>query len=209
MSVWKTTYNKILKNEGGYNRPVGSSGETYKGIDRKYNGSWNGWAIIDKIKAQRGKTGIRENEKFNSNTQLENLVAQFYKEYINRFVNIEAIQNQTAADMVADFIFHKQYDAIKVINATAQAIAGLYPPIVSNNSITADIVTLANNRLKSFYEALYNNRIRYYQNPRNFQGTTAPVFSAAYVKAFINRVKAFPSKLYDGIADWFSSLFKK
>lgn len=41
----------VHDNEGGYvNHPDDKGGETYEGISRKFNPSWDGWVIIDSIK---------------------------------------------------------------------------------------------------------------------------------------------------------------
>ena len=43
----------VLQNEGGYNCAFGGangSGETYRGIDRKYSQQGAGWPIIDQAK---------------------------------------------------------------------------------------------------------------------------------------------------------------
>ena len=51
MSYFIDAYHHTMSNEGGYvNDPDDVGGETYKGISRKYNPSWNGWEIIDKMK---------------------------------------------------------------------------------------------------------------------------------------------------------------
>ena len=45
-----------LQNEGGWvNNPRDTGKETYKGIARKFNPKWAGWAIIDAEKAELGK----------------------------------------------------------------------------------------------------------------------------------------------------------
>ncbi len=63
---------KLLQHEGNYsNNPSDNGGETYKGITKKYYGLWEGWRIID---ATDDKSSLV------SNTELNALVAKFYKE---------------------------------------------------------------------------------------------------------------------------------
>jgi len=50
MSDFKSAFDKMLVNEGGYvNNPNDRGGETYKGISRVFNPSWTGWQLLDKI----------------------------------------------------------------------------------------------------------------------------------------------------------------
>lgn len=82
-------FNKAFKitlgHEGGYsNDPVDVGGETYKGISRRYNPSWKGWEIIDKLK-EENPTDFKDILR-NRNEKLNILVESFYKEhYWDRF----------------------------------------------------------------------------------------------------------------------------
>lgn len=187
MAKWITTYNTVLKHEGGYARARAASGETYKGIDRKYHPNWRGWVIIDQIKAGRKGKGIKEQETFNFNTQLEKAVSDFYKDYLGKMVDVEAFVSQDTANMVADFLTHKQYDAVKVINKTAQQLGSV---ATAATKVTPDIVNTANGKASEFYKQLRNNRIAYYKNPSLFGSTLK--FSTPYIKAFVARVNRFP-----------------
>jgi lysozyme family protein len=51
MSDFNIAYNITKEFEGGYsNDPDDAGGETYKGVARKFNPTWDGWNIIDDIK---------------------------------------------------------------------------------------------------------------------------------------------------------------
>jgi len=51
MADFKPAYKKTMGHEGGYgNDPDDSGGETYKGVARKKNPTWRGWALIDALK---------------------------------------------------------------------------------------------------------------------------------------------------------------
>lgn len=70
-----------LTQEGGWCNTKGDSGgETYRGISRSNWPTWEGWLIVDHVKAQ-GYASIRElNQKLAANPDLQNLVVSFYKE---------------------------------------------------------------------------------------------------------------------------------
>lgn len=75
MSYFLDAYHHTMKNEGGYtNDPDDVGGETYKGISRRYNPSWNGWEIIDEMQ------NIDELDEVNDQTiELDVRVKMFYK----------------------------------------------------------------------------------------------------------------------------------
>ena len=78
MSYFEDAYNITMSHEGGYvNDTDDVGGETYKGISRKYNPSWEGWEIIDSYKNDEMidfLTSITNDEK------LQKLVHSFYKQ---------------------------------------------------------------------------------------------------------------------------------
>lgn len=190
MSNYITTYNTVIKNEGGYAFPFGDSGETYKGIDRKWHPNWPGWKIIDAYKA----THQLKQYDVIPNVDLENWVAAFYKDYLSRHVNIESISNQVLSDMVADFLIHKQYDAIKVINAVALIVASAIRSTVivnkESDKISASVLFMMNAAPAVFYVYLKDARKKYYSNPAMYGSSLK--FSAALVSSFLNRVNSFP-----------------
>lgn len=58
MANFKQAYTHLLEREGNYHSgtikgKTDAGGETYRGIARRYNPLWRGWAVIDKIKAQQ------------------------------------------------------------------------------------------------------------------------------------------------------------
>ena len=51
MANFDAAYQKTAAHEGGYvNDPDDAGAETYKGISRRFNPSWIGWAKIDEMK---------------------------------------------------------------------------------------------------------------------------------------------------------------
>ena len=90
--VFLNAYENLIGHEGGYvNNSNDIGGETYKGISRKYNPNWNGWAIIDKSKSDTFNPNNRNdvkklNRELALNDELQNLVKEFYYEnYWKRF----------------------------------------------------------------------------------------------------------------------------
>lgn len=51
ITFYDKCYDVICKNEGGYNNdPKDSGGETYCGVARRYNKTWDGWKVIDRYR---------------------------------------------------------------------------------------------------------------------------------------------------------------
>lgn len=184
MAVWSKTYKVVKQKELGYAYPFGSSGESYDGIDRLFHANWPGWKIIDAIKAKRK---IGQGEIIN-NPQLEQLVSNFYYQFImGLFPDYNLVNNQTVADFVCDFLFHKQYDAVKVINTVA---ARFMPISASSTKVAPGAVAIMNAKPNDYYRLLKASRTTYYNDP-SFFGSKVK-FSPKLAKALINRVNSFP-----------------
>lgn len=79
--------------EGGYsNNPNDTGGETYRGISRKYNPSWNGWQLLDTLTPTTNFT----------NTTLDNLAATYYKSIYWGATLGELIHSQQLANVIFD-----------------------------------------------------------------------------------------------------------
>jgi len=78
MKNFKKAFENLISFEGHYsNNPKDTGGETFAGISRKFNGSWNGWKIIDNIKAS--STTINEaKETMKNSKELHEAVVEFY-----------------------------------------------------------------------------------------------------------------------------------
>jgi len=89
-----------LQFEGGYvNDPDDEGQETYRGISRRFNPSWNGWAMIDRLKAEYGP---QMEKQLPMQLDLQQQVAQFYKSmYWDRFWG-DRIPDQSVADELFD-----------------------------------------------------------------------------------------------------------
>ena len=52
MTAWEEALKFTLGYEGGYaNSPWDAGGETFRGISRRFWGSWEGWVLVDQIRA--------------------------------------------------------------------------------------------------------------------------------------------------------------
>lgn len=88
-----------LKAEGGYvNNPKDPGGETYKGIARKRNPAWSGWAEIDAAKQKGNFPASLED----SRTLQENLQSFYRSNYWNQ-IRGDEIADQRIAASVFDF----------------------------------------------------------------------------------------------------------
>lgn len=76
MTDFKSAFKKVIGYEGGYvNDPDDPGGETYAGIARKFNTTWEGWVKIDILKSSRNFEKKLEKLKY----ILDPLVENFYK----------------------------------------------------------------------------------------------------------------------------------
>ncbi len=100
MADFSISYNLTMGAEGGYaNNPADTGGETYKGVSRKNNPSWSGWAIVDAIKATHPSS---LNAALNANAELLAKVEAFYLQNYWNVNQTGAINNQQIANQVFD-----------------------------------------------------------------------------------------------------------
>ncbi|SHJ28762.1 Glycosyl hydrolase 108 [Hymenobacter daecheongensis DSM 21074] len=106
-----TAYFQILRaNEGGYcNRPDDSGGETYRGIARKKNPQWNGWALVDATKARlygRGLVPATDwlplSHTLEADPAIGDRVLAFYKPQYWDTLGLDQLTSQSVADQIAD-----------------------------------------------------------------------------------------------------------
>ena len=100
MANFQESYKITMGHEGGYtNDPDDAGGETYRGISRRYNTSWEGWKIIDSTKETFSD---RFEEVLLRNINLVNFVESFYKSmYWDKFQG-DIISEQNIADELFD-----------------------------------------------------------------------------------------------------------
>ncbi len=96
MALFYTSFDATMDHEGGYvHDPDDVGGETYRGISRRYNPSWDGWSTIDSAKsAPNFPNSLRIYETLNSQ------VKNFYKvNYWDRFEGDQIISQNIANEL--------------------------------------------------------------------------------------------------------------
>ena len=118
MANFTKAYEKVIINEGGYvNDPKDSGGETFKGVSRVFNPTWQGWQIIDKFKTDKLFPSI-----LYRNLELEKLINMFYKfNYWDKCM-LDNIDNQEIAESIFDFGVNA---GVKVSSKLAQKICNV------------------------------------------------------------------------------------
>lgn len=118
MAEFRSAFEKMIRNEGGYKLHQISSdkgGQTFAGIARNYHPNWPGWRFIDADDLD--------------NIDLTALVRDFY---INNFwnkINGDQIEKQKVAEIIFDFAVNAGYRtagklAQLVVDATPDGILG-------------------------------------------------------------------------------------
>lgn len=116
MSDFSAIHTATMGNEGNYaNNPADVGGETYKGIARKYWPKWQGWKLIDGVKAlltaqpYYGTDAYRNwvkhlNLKLSELIQLQRLVVSFYETNFWRANRLDQITNSQVAAWIYDHV---------------------------------------------------------------------------------------------------------
>src|SRR6185437_3078069 len=127
----------VLKNEGGYvNNPKDPGGETYRGISRKNNPSWAGWAIIDRYKNSR----TLKTDDVIKDAQLDSLVQQEYESKYWKPFKGDTIQNQDVANIYFDMHVNSGA-AVKLMQKTLNSLGN---KVTITNKNDADTITAIN-----------------------------------------------------------------
>lgn len=101
MANFDDVYKLLQNKEGGYVHDVDDSGgETYRGISRRYNPTWNGWIMIDSYKKRY--FGKALSKKLDADTQLQKLVKQKYKLGYWDVFELDSVPNQHVAYQMFD-----------------------------------------------------------------------------------------------------------
>jgi len=91
-------YKITMRHEGGYSTdPDDAGGETYKGISRRYNPSWEGWEIIDSMKVHADFPAV-----LNQLPELQDKVHSFYKQYYWDSNKLDNVNNQNIVNEMFD-----------------------------------------------------------------------------------------------------------
>lgn len=196
----------VLTNEGGYNCAFTGSGETYRGIDRKYSQQWAGWPIIDAAKRMgRIDASCKKNEQDYYTPTLNALTKQWYTAKLQTAGNLNKIQNQTLANFVADFWWHKPARAVAIANMVAlqiqqqEAESFYYMGLqvkTDVNRFTDSVIEVMNLYADLFYKYLRQYRVQYYNNPQSFSKSWTEKFTTS-LRGLLIRTYSFPSLIID------------
>jgi lysozyme family protein len=139
-----------LKWEGGYvNDPVDVAGATYRGLTRRDNPKWSGWAAIGQLQPRTGTIY----------QSLEDSVKEQYRtKYWGR---IEEICNDTVAAFVFDYKVNSGSKAIKtlqrIVGTDDDGILGSDTINKTNNYNGNLIAALLQSRRQFYYDIVHNN----------------------------------------------------
>lgn len=101
MANFDDAYRLLQNKEGGYVHDVDDSGgETYRGISRRYNPTWNGWVIIDAFKKRY--FGKALSKRLDADEQLQKLVKEKYKRGYWDVFELDSVPNQLIAYQMFD-----------------------------------------------------------------------------------------------------------
>lgn len=98
MATFSIAYEETASNEGNYaNDPDDTGAETWRGISRKFEASWPGWLIVDKL---------RQHPDFPNNLaangDLQTLVLAKYKSNYWDALNLDFVKHQKVANELFD-----------------------------------------------------------------------------------------------------------
>src|SRR5690606_17708058 len=110
MADFKTAHKITSVFEGGYaNNPLDTGGETYRGIARKHNPNWKGWAIIDSIKKRYGTSSAVINKYASQDLVLQSFVDSLYKSNYWNTLKLDQVHDQPIANTLFDISVNMGY----------------------------------------------------------------------------------------------------
>jgi lysozyme family protein len=131
MADFLTAFEITMQTEGGYN-PGDGEAETYMGVDRSQNPTWNGWPIIDQIKAENPGASVSTlNTLFAADQELQADVQQFYEaDYWNPY-QLTTITDQQTANAMFDC-------AVNPCIISMSRVSQMACNTVQHNAVTVD-----------------------------------------------------------------------
>lgn len=179
----------VLAHEGGYvNDPDDLGGETYKGVARRFNGSWPGWQRIDRARRQRGFPGSLGRDRI-----LQQLVRAFYKQhYWDKFQG-DAIPEQAVADELFDTAVNLGVAravgflqrALNVLNRNG----ALYPDLVEDGVFGPRSLAAINTLLARDTPAYLLKVLNILQGMHYVEFMTRSPVQEKYARGWLKRVK--------------------
>ena len=195
MADFNIAFPKTVSNEGYYvsqewARAHGDnrSGETYMGIDRIANPNWEGWAVIDKYKAQHGTPAW--NFRFPVELGLEDMVKKRAKALYWDAIKGDAIQNQD----VAELIFEGKWGGYGGVKRIQQVMNTMIPNPVKANGIVGNDTLNAINSIPpaKLHSAIWDDR-------KTWIETIGAKVNSGAVKSWLSRLNRFKGSLGEDI----------
>ncbi len=181
MSKFKKAYNITSIHEGGYANVTGDyGGETYKGISRRYHPGWDGWIIIDSVKASRD---LKRNE-FIKDKYLDKLVEGFYELKFWRKYGCHLIADQKIANFVYDY---SVLAGVRGSTTLQKALNDLGQNVVVDGQIgpqTATAIIRVNRDL--LLNTMIQRRVNYHKRRVNIKPS-----QKKFLNGWINRANSF------------------
>ena len=115
------------KEEGGYGIDTNNA-EVAFGLNRQWNGKWDGWSKIDGMKAQ-GLNKSQINKNILSDTTLTSSAKSYYKTHYYDPLNLDGVQDQRLVNQAFDFSVNSDYkdaekNLIKLSGVSAHVVDG-------------------------------------------------------------------------------------
>ncbi|MDR0620724.1 MAG: hypothetical protein LBJ61_02445 [Deltaproteobacteria bacterium] len=187
MSFEAVYYGKTQGFEGGYvNDPSDSGGETFRGISRRSNPKWVGWAYVDEAKRKVGTKAAAINRYFKDDDEMASLVASLYQNlYWNPLNGIPELPDRVKMKLFDTAVNTGQNPAVQILqialnrNGAKLSVDGKLGPLTRQAALSKD----PDATLKAFSGAqadYYTGLVR--KNPKN----------AKFLKGWLNRAAWLP-----------------
>ncbi len=159
MADFSIAYPLTIANEGGYG--IDNNGaEVYRGINRLFNPTWQGWNVIDAIK---------KNYAYKNNwtdARADAYVQPYVKQNYWQPIQADKILNQPFANLLFDFFYESGANAVKELQKELGFTGADVDGILGRNTLAA-----LNTQLQTNGENLYNN---FYNDRYNFTQALVP-----------------------------------
>lgn len=165
MANFELYYPKLKAHEGGYAsaefaaKQSDKGGETYLGIARNYNPTWEGWKLVDEYKAKNGLP------KWNSkipDARIDKLAKDHSKKVYWDKLKLDEVKNQSLAEFMMDYGFNSGL-------ATPVKAAQGYLSIKQDGQVGPDTLTKINTADQGkLFNALQEHRIKLINGLKQF-----------------------------------------
>jgi lysozyme family protein len=135
MADFDTSFNKTMKDEGGYSNNLSDRGlETYCGISRRFYPAWPGWTRIDAIKYSPDFHDIIKQD-----AALKGMVRDFYRKEFWNAIRGDGLKSQSIADELFDEAVNMgTFRAVLFLQRALNALnrhEDLYPDLIEDGKL--------------------------------------------------------------------------